>query len=213
MEQTTYSYENQDLFAINISKRKRDGYFVEIGSNHPIENNNTYLLEKHYNWKGIMIELMPDFVELYKTERPNSTYVIQDATTIDYKQLFEANNAPKNIDFLQIDLEEHDRSTLTTLQLFDQYIFDHYKFATITFEHDVYRGNIHKTLETSREIFTQRGYVLVFPNVTASCCKGQFEDWYVHPDLVDMDFVNRIKRNVPLYTKTIVDIMDSEYDK
>ena len=46
----------QDKFVINILKEKCNGFFLEIGSNDPIEINNSYILEKKYNWKGIMIE-------------------------------------------------------------------------------------------------------------------------------------------------------------
>lgn len=36
--------------------------------------------------------------------------------------------------------------------------------------------------------------MLVFPNVSLLWLGTyvQFEDWYVHPDLVDMNYVNRI---------------------
>ena len=46
--ETTYSQAGQDLFVSSILKQKNDGYFLEIGSNHPIQHNNTYLLEKKY---------------------------------------------------------------------------------------------------------------------------------------------------------------------
>ena len=47
---------HQDKFVLNVLKEKKNGFFVELGSNHPINVNNTYLLEKNYDWKGIMIE-------------------------------------------------------------------------------------------------------------------------------------------------------------
>jgi hypothetical protein len=67
-------------------------------------------------------------------------------------------------------------------------------FATITFEHDIYTGNYFDTQNISRKILTDRGYVLVFPNVSLLWLGtyAQFEDWYVHPDLVDMNYINHI---------------------
>ena len=59
-----------------IDTRRYFNYFLEIGSNHPIIHNNTYLLEKEFNWKGLMIEYDGSFEELYKTNRPNSIYKI-----------------------------------------------------------------------------------------------------------------------------------------
>lgn len=46
----------QDKFVLNILNNKKNGFFLELGSNHPIIINNTYVLEKEYNWKGIMVE-------------------------------------------------------------------------------------------------------------------------------------------------------------
>ena len=83
----SYSQIAQDKFVINILKQKRDGFFLEIGSNDPIIINNTYILEKDYNWKGIMIERTNTWINDYNEHRPNSTVVINDATEIDYKKL------------------------------------------------------------------------------------------------------------------------------
>lgn len=85
---------NQDRFVLNVLKEKKNGYFLEIGSNHPININNSYLLETSYDWKGIMVEFSPQFLPLYIEHRPNSIHVINDATIIDYKNLFEINNMP-----------------------------------------------------------------------------------------------------------------------
>lgn len=184
----------QDLFVYSILKEKRDGYFLEIGANHPSINNNTYLLETKYNWKGLMVEYDKTFIELYKIQRPNSIYVIEDARLVNYCQIFENNNFPINMDYLQIDLDVNNKSTLDTLVLLNNTIFNKYNFATITFEHDIYSGNYFDTRQISRDILQKRGYILVFPNVSVFW-EGEykpFEDWYVHPDLVDMQYVNTI---------------------
>jgi hypothetical protein len=183
----------QDKFILNVLEEKKDGYFVEIGSNHPININNTYLLENEYNWKGIMIEYDDSFLQLYKQLRPNSIHVINDATNIDYKNLFEINNVPLIIDYLQIDLEVSNGSTLSTLQKLDNEIFDTYKFATITFEHDIYNTNFNNTRLESRDIFSRRGYLCVFEDINNQ--GNPYEDWYVHPDLVDLNYVNKLMEN------------------
>lgn len=149
-------------------------------------------MEKRYDWKGLLVECEHKYEESYKTKRPNSLYRIQDAVQIDYTKIFKENNFPKNMDYLQIDLEVCNESTIKTLEVLNDTIFDDYKFASITFEHDIYRGNHFNTRERSRKIFLDRGYVLVFRDVTH---QGKtYEDWYVHPDLVDMKFVDTIKR-------------------
>ena len=185
----------QDKFVLNIMKHKKNGFFVEIGSNNPIKINNSYILENKYNWTGIMVEYDSKWLSQYKNHRPNSIHIINDATTIDYKKLFEDNNVPLNIDYLQIDLEVCNESTLKTLELMDAEVMDAYKFATITFEHDIYREDYFDTRQISRDIFEKRGYVRVFSDICNKSPSAAFEDWYVHPDLVDMDYVNTLIEN------------------
>ena len=178
---------------IKCLKEKRNSTFVEIGSNHPIGVNNTYLLENKYGWSGFMVEYDGVFINEYKLHRPKSIYLIRDATKIDFLEEFEKVSFPKDNGYLQIDLDVENRSTLTVLEHMDKKIFDQYKFAVVTFEHDIYRGDYFETRRISREIFAKHGYVRVFSDVHAGEPYGEHEDWYVYPDLVDMDYINRIK--------------------
>lgn len=208
----TYSQAHQDIFVTSLLQHKKNGYFVEIGTNDPIECNNTYLLEKNYDFKGLLVEYESYYKNKYEQHRPNSIYIIDDARNINYKKVLDDNKFPKNIDYLQIDLDVDNKSTLDTLILLDNTVFDTYKFSTITFEHDYYRGNFFNTREISREIFKKRGYLLVFPDVcTDQGCVGTgwqpFEDWYVHPDLVDMNLVNIIKTDKSLRNDHIKNIL------
>ena len=187
----TYSQASQDIFVRYIIGDKK-GYFLEIGSSDPILYNNSYVLEK-MGWKGIMIEYDSKYFEKYKIHR-TSQFVIKNALTVNYKDILEP--YPKNMDYLQIDLEVINKSTLDVLIILDKTIFDDYKFATVTFEHDFYRGNYYDTRKISREIFKKRGYLLVFPDIKND--NLIFEDWYVHPDLVDMNKVNKIITNKSL---------------
>ena len=172
---------NQVRFVLYVLKEKQNGYFLEIGSNHPIEINNTYLMENKYNWKGIMVEYNSKYLPLYKKYRPNSIHLINDARNIDYKKVFESNNIPSSIDYLQIDLDENDGSTINALIKLDAEILD------------TFRGNICNTREISRQIFKKRGYICIFEDVNNEDCP--YEDWYVHPDLVDMDYVIKLRAN------------------
>ena len=205
----TYSQVYQDLFVISAVNNKRDGYFLEIGSNHPIHNNNSYLLEKSYYWKGLMVEYDSSFENSYKQYRPNSVYEIKDATLVNYKQLLDENNFPKNIDYLQIDLDVDNKSTLKTLQLLNNTVFDNYKFATITFEHDIYRGNYFDTQSNSREIFKDRGYILLFPDVSVfwEGSYKKFEDWYVHPELVENNYISKMKQDTTITADEIYKLL------
>jgi hypothetical protein len=160
-----------------------------------------------------MVEYDKSFEESYKTLRSNSIYVIDDARNVNYREILDNNNFPKNMDYLQIDLDVDNKSTLDTLLLLEQTVFDEYKFATITFEHDIYTGNFFDTREISRKIFEKRGYLLAFPDVTVywNGKHQPFEDWYIHPDLISIDFINKIKTDDSLnHADIIKKIMEIE---
>ena len=182
----THSQASQDLFYLNALRYKQNGHFLEIGSNHPITHNNTYLAESKYGWKGIMVEYDTSFANLYKQHRPGSIHMLQDACTVDYRSILDFNNFPTTIDYLKMNLDVNNRATLNVLELLNRTVFDKYTFATVTFEHDIYTGNYYDTQAVSRKIFEERGYRLVFPDVSVlwEGSSKPFEDWYIHPSLV-----------------------------
>jgi FkbM family methyltransferase len=46
----------QDLFVVFLLKGKRNGFFVEFGATNGLDLSNTALLERDYEWKGILAE-------------------------------------------------------------------------------------------------------------------------------------------------------------
>lgn len=187
------SQASQDIFVARMTGYKRGGRFLEIGSNHPITTNNTYMLESGLGWSGLLVECDKSFGPMYQSQRTASQYIINDALCIDYAK--ELESYPPAMDYLQIDLDADNRSTLDVLELLDKTVFQHHKFATVTFETDIYRGDFFNTRARSREIFKSRGYQLIFPDVKVFWEGGYkpFEDWYVHPDLVDQAIINKYK--------------------
>jgi hypothetical protein len=205
----TFSQASQDIFVRKLTNNKKNGTFLEIGSNHPIFHNNTYVLEIENNYKGVMVEYDKSFKELYQQHRPNSIYIINDAQIINYIKILDDNNFPTCIDYLQIDLDVNNCSTLNVLNLLNITIFDKYKFSTVTFEHDIYTGDYFNTRELSRKIFNDRGYILLFPDVSVfwegKYCK--FEDWYVHKDLINSDIINKLKTDESLTHEQIIELL------
>ena len=51
-KKNSYSFNSVDLIIDYIFKDKKNGFYLDIGAQHPISNNNTYLLFKR-GWKGI----------------------------------------------------------------------------------------------------------------------------------------------------------------
>jgi FkbM family methyltransferase len=61
----------QDFFALATSNKSADKFFVEIGGGDPIISSNSYLLQKGFGWKGIIVEPNPIFIDQILLERCN----------------------------------------------------------------------------------------------------------------------------------------------
>jgi FkbM family methyltransferase len=53
---TSYAESHQDLFALYLLGNKKEGYFVDFGAGDGVTGSNSYLLEKNYQWSGIVCE-------------------------------------------------------------------------------------------------------------------------------------------------------------
>ncbi len=64
----SYSFNNVDLVINYLLKNIKKGIYVDVGCNHPIKYNNTYLLYKR-GWSGINIDLDNASIKLFKKYR------------------------------------------------------------------------------------------------------------------------------------------------
>lgn len=167
-----YSQAYQDLFVLMANKGKQAGYFLEIGCADPFKNNNTYLLEKDFYWRGISIDIDFAVIQRFRKERPGPSYN-SDALKLDYSQVLKENNAPKVIDYLQIDCDP----PTVSLEILKRIPFNEYKFNAITFEHDFYADPTIR--EQSRAYLRAHNYELIVSDVAFTVGKS-FEDWWVH---------------------------------
>ena len=46
----------QDIFALMVNKFKQGGYFIEFGATNGYDMSNTYILEKQFDWRGVLAE-------------------------------------------------------------------------------------------------------------------------------------------------------------
>ena len=195
-----YSQVYQDMFALFMHDGKKNGTYLEIGSGDPFWLNNTYLLESQFDWKGVGIEYDPNLCEQYTLKRKNPV-ICKDAHQINFRELLCQNYKSKEIDYLQVDCEPSESTyrVLTSLPL------DEYKFGVITYEHDYYVDISRTYREKSREYLKSKGYELVLTNVSPTEWSS-FEDWWVHPDLVSRERIDKIK-NIDDSVKKIDDYM------
>ena len=181
-----YSQTYQDLFVLAALDGKEKGTYVEIGASDPFHNSNTALLEKDFGWTGVSLEINEEEVNKFNTQRSNKC-ILQDATTVNYEELFVNNGFNEVIDYLQVDVEPAE----ITYNVLKMIPFDKYKFKVITFEHDYYLHHPVDYRKASREFLTSKGYVMVVSDI-APDSNSTFEDWWVHPDLVDKETINKL---------------------
>jgi len=195
---TNFSQAFQDMFVLSMLDGKTNGTFLDIGCHDTSFHNNTYLLEKDYNWKGFGIDLNYGILNKYKTER-KAEAVCSDAVTYDYSDIL---NRLGKIDYLSLDIDPPHQSLRALHKLFSYGV----QFDVITFEHDAYvAGDEVRT--ASRKFLLDQGYNLVVPNACTHV--GQYyEDWWCHSS-VDLKnkftLCKNLEKNMPLeffYAKT-----------
>ena len=201
-----YSGQMQDLWVEMLLGKNKT--FLDIGSGHPKDNNNTYLLEKN-GWEGICVDI-DDHLPEYKKERISKFFQV-DSTTKEFINLLEENYSNKLIDYISLDVDEHGLATLENLLNHD------YDFKSMTFEHDLYRrrerGDTLKIESTA--ILLKRGYFPLFENVCLeelTLKEGEvsfqvegdreglgvnpLEDWWINPRYVHGGFCNVAARGL-----------------
>jgi hypothetical protein len=176
---------DQEKFVLDILDNKTNGHYVELGGFHSTQGSNTFFLEKDYNWSGVTFEISEERKQEILSNRKNPCF--GDALAFDYISYFENNFFPKQIDYLQVDIDggydQHGRpigNHYTTLHGLISLPLTQYRFSVITFEHDsnMYFRNTGMR-DAQREILDSLGYSLVVRQI--------HEDWWVDPTIVNMD--------------------------
>lgn len=190
-----YSQSFQDLFVLSVLDGKKHGTFLEIGADHPIFINNTYLLEKYFGWTGVSIDIQ-SYDNLFKMAGRINKFVTGDATKIDYNELLDKIDNNKRIDYLSLDIEPN----IQTLNCLKKLPLDKYRFSTITYETDYYDSNTTKEINDyvrneSRKILIYYDYELVNGNVSNLDDNHPFEDWYIDNSYFSQDIINKFKRS------------------
>jgi len=67
----SYAQNREDILAWDYFGRKTDGFFIEVGANHPTELSQTWFLEQR-GWKGILVEPLPACCEKLRAVSKNS---------------------------------------------------------------------------------------------------------------------------------------------
>ena len=175
----------QDIFVLSVLDGKEHGTYLEIGGAEPIWMSNSYILEKDFGWTGISVEIEYGKVMHFNSARKNQC-IWRNALHINYSDLLKKCEYEPVIDYLSLDIEppENTFAALTSLP------HNEFKFRVITFEHDVYTGGLGPEVRVeSRKYLAGLGYVMVVNDVAIQ--GKSVEDWYVHPDYVSGDIIEK----------------------
>ena len=96
---TSYSVGGIDLLVNYLYKNKVNGVYIDVGCNHPINGNNTFLLYQK-GWSGINIDLDGHIIEMFNYFRPN-----------DYNFNSAVSNSKDEVDLFFY----HERSSINTI--------------------------------------------------------------------------------------------------
>ena len=88
----SYSQYDQEELVLKYFNNKKDGVFIELGGLDGIRHSNTFILEKKYNWSGLIIEPSPS---LYKELIINRN--------VHTENILVGDKIQENIDFLYIE--------------------------------------------------------------------------------------------------------------
>ncbi len=180
----SHSQASQDEFVYSLlyeMENKQDlGYYLELGSGHPVNANNTLTFEKDLGWAGVSIDVSSYYKDIWQSARQNPL-LIQDAIRSDYATIL--STFPHLIDYLSLDVDNVCDAVLRKLPL------DRYFFKIITIQHDAYRiGD--KLRYDEREILESFGYRLVCSDISSSGCA--FEDWWIYPNAFPEDVLTSL---------------------
>lgn len=84
-----YSQLGQDLWVLESTNHKQNGYFIDIGAYDGIYHSNTYLLEKEHGWSGICVEPSLKYSELLLNRKcltDNSVIYSESGKEIDFHE-------------------------------------------------------------------------------------------------------------------------------
>lgn len=171
----------QEKFVLDILDYKNGGLYVELGAFHSTDGSNTYCLENDYMWSGISFEILDGRRNEFTSNRRNPCF--GDALAFDYVGYFKDNHYPKQIDYLQVDIDNGyaqdgrpEGSAYTSFWGLISLPLTQYRFSVITFEHDanMYFKNI-SIRDMQRNLLDSLGYTLVV--------RKQHEDWWVDPNV------------------------------
>ena len=193
----------QDLLVLWLLDFQKDGIFVEFGATDGVDLSNTYLLERKYGWKGLLVEPAKIWHHDLKQNR-NSIIDFRAVTAIsgEMEVFFQSEDPRFSSIFRNLDLSypsSYQVKTVTLKDLLIEHAFpeliDYISIDTEgtefeilkNFDFDLFKfkvATIEYSSESSREqvceLMSRNGYKRVFDSIS------KFEGWFINPNFVKL---------------------------
>ena len=193
------SENSQDIMVLDQLNFKKNGFFVEFGAGNGENFSNTFLLEKKYNWKGILAEPCKSFhkeifshrsCEIDKRVVSNKSGIEVNFVEFGDKHYSKVNKkkieGKINYNVLTVSLmdllgkyncpNEFDYLSIDTegneFEILKSLDFTIYKPSIITIEHN--HINIYK--KSIFDLLNKHGYIKIFEKISDQ------DDWYILKD-------------------------------
>jgi hypothetical protein len=204
IENNSFSLVKQDVFVAKIIGS--NGYYLDIGCGDGIGQSNSLLLERDYNWSGLLIDNDDNALNQCRHHRPNNKNIFKcDAANPSVMlSLLQENNCPRVIDYISLDIDDASLDGLIALPL------DKYEFKLMTFEHDIYVNreicNLKKS--ESHKILLGLGYKCLAENVFAYENNSPYEDWFFNPKHIDENIFKNITIKTGISANNIISLLN-----
>jgi|688.fasta_scaffold404367_2 FkbM family methyltransferase len=203
-QQLSQSQILQDIFVLDYFDYKHNGFFVEFGATNGLNLSNTYILEKHFNWNGILAEPGKNW---HKDLNRNRNCSIETdcvwSSTGETLQFIEARSAElstisnfENLDIhakVRIKKRNYNVHSITLIDMLDRYgapyKIDYLSIDTEGSEYEILKNftfskysigvitcehNFGKNREKIKQLLESNGFLRVHEQIS------QFDDWYVN---------------------------------
>lgn len=167
-----YSKEGQDIFAMLCFPEP--GYFLDLGTAHPTDGNNTIRLEEA-GWRGLRFDINPAVAGIPATRK--SPLVIGDISEPGF--ILKHTNGIRFFDYISFDVDG------ATVEAVKNFPWRDIRFGCMTFEHDKRDREVCLAQEVMDRHLRQRDYVCLARDVQYEDNGLHiFEDWWIDPERV-----------------------------
>lgn len=196
--QKSTSCEKQDVFVYSLLPIV-NGTFLEVACGHPVDCNNTFLLESETDWNGISVDIGDVEKAFQWSKVRKAKFCRVDATSEALTWCIKANLDNLHVDYLSLDVDFGPSTNLTHFAL-SRVLNAGVSFKCCTLEHEAFKYGP-SNRDFTRKLLHDRNYIMLFESVSFPN-GSEWEDWWIDPKYFNQDVLNLKSSNIT-YTEAV----------